>query len=276
MTIRSTLLLFVLLSCLISTGKAQTLDSRYLQSLANTDTFEVKNQKQNYYIYVKGPAQQEPDKRYPVIYLLDGGITFPMLSAHAHLLQALEELPELIIVGISYGTDDWRQGNARSHDFTLPSENENRKHWGGATEFARFLTQKLIPLIAQKYPTDEAKRLLFGNSLGGQFGLYLATYRPELFYGIIANNPAIHTNTERFLKLPESLSFKGRVKLFVGAAEHDAARFTAPRKIWQSYWHENSHPNWQLHIQPMPGHSHVSSIPDAFRQGVAWILSTES
>jgi len=32
-----------------------------------------------------------------------------------------EEIPEAILVGISYGTDDWQQGNLRSTDFTAPS-----------------------------------------------------------------------------------------------------------------------------------------------------------
>lgn len=276
MSVRDNILLVIALFCITFVAGANPLDSRYLQSLANTEHFKIHNHQQTYHIYVQVPEHREDKtKRFPVVYLLDGGITFPMLSAHAHLLQALNELPEMIIVGISYGTNDWRKGNARSHDYTLPSNDKDRTHWGGAVAFTDFLAQTLLPHVGKNYPTDESKRILFGNSLGGQFGLYIATFKPELFHGIIASNPAIHTNTERFVQLPEPGLANKKLQLFVALAEHDAERFKKPFKLWQTFWQSNTHPNWQIQIQQMPGHSHVSSIPDAFRQGVQWILPTD-
>ena len=95
-------------------------------------TLERQDNGKSYHLVVRAPQTTEKTKNetYPVVYLLDAGITFPMLASYYHLLNLLGELPDVIIVGISYGTDDWRKGNNRSVDFTASSK--ERDHWGGA------------------------------------------------------------------------------------------------------------------------------------------------
>lgn len=235
---------------------------------------ERPDNKKVYHLYVRQPEpeQNTSAKQYPVVYLLDGGITFPLLSSYYHLLHALEDLPDTIIVGISYGTGDWKLGNNRSVDFTAPSK--QREHWGGAEKFLSYLQEQIFPAVESKFPVNKQKRILFGNSLGGQFGLYVANHSPQTFYGVIASNPAIHTNTEFYLK-PIGPGIKGKTRLFIARAENDAQRFAEPLDKWVKHWGKQSRPPWEVKIQTIPNHGHVSSIPDAFRQGMHWFLTAK-
>lgn len=253
-------------------AKEEGFDAAYLQSINNATTIsmQAKGSEQKYHLYVRLPDNLEEGKRYPTVYLLDGGLTFPMLSPYYFLLSFLDELPDVILVGISYGSDDWRKGNNRSHDFTLPAA--GRDHWGGAPAFSQFLQSQLIPRIEQDFPADPDKRILFGSSLGGQFGLYTATFNPGVFYAILANNPAIHENTHKYLDVSQLQKSEFNTRLYIGQAEFDGERFKKPMARWLTRWQKTPQAGWDLKVQPMANHNHVSSIPDTFRLGLKWVL----
>jgi Putative esterase len=78
---------------------ADRLDS--LHALNDTDYFvhQSPGLGRPFHIYVKVP--KNPDRgtaKLPVVYLLDGGETFPILAAYAHYLTFAEEMPEAMIV----------------------------------------------------------------------------------------------------------------------------------------------------------------------------------
>ncbi len=223
----------------------------------------------DYHIYVHVPRQAaEQAKKLPVVYLLDGGNTFPMLAPYARYLSWPGDIPPVIMVGISYGTDDWRQGNKRSTDYTLPAK--DRDDYGGAKKFHQFLSTELIPMIERNYPADPQQRLLFGHSLGGQFALYCAMFQPQTFSGLIASNPAIHRNTALFLVTPEATDEQPR--LFIMQADQDDEAYRLPRQKWLAYWQDKPH-HWQQQVMTIKGHNHMSSVPAAFRQGMKWLTT---
>lgn len=247
-------------------------DLDQLTALQNTDYKLLHSNVLNhdYHIYIKVPAEADVDKgkTWPVVYLLDGGHTFPMLSPYADYLLVAKELPPVIWVAISYGTDDWRLGNKRSTDFTLPAK--DREHYGGAEDFHRFLSKELFPWVEGKYPADPKQRVLFGHSMGGQFALYCAMFQPQTFAGIIASNPAIHRNVEAFLV--EQTPTKIQPKLFIMQAENDDEIYQQSRQQWLAHWKDQPR-NWQQHVITAWGHNHMSSVPTAFRQGMLWLFS---
>ena len=69
----------------------------------------------------------------------------------------------------------------------------------GIGDISYHLFEELIPLIESAYPSDDQQRIIFGQSLGGQFVLYTALTDPALFHGHIASNPALHRNLDFFL-----------------------------------------------------------------------------
>ncbi len=245
-----------------------------LRSIAGTKQHKlfVKQLDQTYYLHVRLPAA-EFEGKLPVVYLLDGGIHYATLSSYYHTLALLGDLPPMIIVGINYGTDDWRKGNNRGRDFTAPSPDADRKHWGGANAFIQVLSRDVLPFIEANYPADPNKRVLMGTSLGGQFGIYVASHRPGLFHAILANNPAIHTNTQFYISRLEKLQTRNPLKLFIGMAGNDAQRFVRPRQQWLAALAKLEAPPWHLELRPIPGHTHLSSATEVFRQGLMWVFA---
>jgi predicted alpha/beta superfamily hydrolase len=210
------------------------------------------------------------DTDYPTVYVLDGGELYPVLKAYSGYLQDGKEAPALILVGISYGTSDWENGNDRSHDYTAPTD--EREHWGGAADFQTFLSDELMPFIEENYRSRSDRRVVFGQSLGGQFVLFTAQTSPDLFWGHIASNPALHRNLPLFLSMhPESPETESH--LFVGSASNDDPRFREPALKWIEHWSEQRQKPWRLHVETLEGHNHFSAPPASFRYGIRWLFS---
>lgn len=210
---------------------------------------------------------------YPAVYLLDGGELFPMLAAYYRYLRWGEEIPDLILVAISYGSSDFASGNQRSHDYTAPSN--EREYWGGAARFQEFLGTEVIPFVESRYRADPARRILFGQSLGGQFVLYTAQTDPDLFWGHIASNPALHRNLDFFLaQRPPPGPVASH--LFAGSGTEDDPGFRGPFAAWSAHWLQAKDLPWALEVRDLPGHSHFSAPPAAFREGLRWLFSTDT
>ena len=226
--IRELRLMFAVLALLAAAGSgAEPLALPGMQGLGEVEHHRIQSEESGhaYHVLVRLPGT-EGTGPLPVVYLLDAGITFPLLGAYYRYLSLSGELPPLMIVGISYGNHDWRQGNFRATDFTAPAA--DRDHYGGAARFGRFLEHELFPLIEDRYLADPARRVIFGQSLGGQFVVYAASFAPGLFWGHIASNPALHRNLDFFTGSAQPASREAPTRLFVGSASDDAERFRAP------------------------------------------------
>ncbi|KAA3658609.1 MAG: alpha/beta hydrolase [Calditrichaeota bacterium] len=252
---------------------SQQQNFEFLHGLRGTTYHQINYHalQQTYHIYVMAPEKIDNDQKLPTVYLLDAGITYPLLASYYNYLRLGEELPPLVIVGISYGTNDWQKGNMRSRDFTAHAA--DRSFWGGAPDFAEFLSAALFPLIEDNYPSEAAKRIIFGQSLGGQFALYAAQAKPNLFFGHIASNPALHRNLDFFLETkPVTENQKKISRVFVSSGSEDDTRFREPLLKWIQFWHHQQNPPWLLKTVTLEGHGHFSAAPIAFRNGLRWIL----
>lgn len=269
--------LFSVIGALAAVGagsQVQSAEIAGMQGLGDTRHHVVTSQvlEKRFHILVGLPEEYDPngDTDYPTVYVLDGGELYPLLTAYSGYLEAGKEAPPLILVGISYGTSDWQNGNDRSHDYTAPTD--EREHWGGASQFQKFLSFELLPLIEGQYRARADRRVIFGQSLGGQFVLYTAQTRPDLFWGHIASNPALHRNLPLFLSMHPELPDK-ESHLFVGSASNDDPRFREPAVTWIEYWSEQAEKPWHLRIETLEGHNHFSAPPASFRRAIRWLFT---
>ena len=266
---------FFVLMFSVATSMADNLDTQLLQSLGEVKYHELESTqlKRSFHVFVDLPENYtDSDQSYPTIYLLDGGNTFPLMAAYHHYLRFGDETPRAILVGISYGADTFKEGNWRSTDYTAPSE--EREFWGGAAIFQKVLQDELLPLIESVYRADPARRIIFGHSVGGQFVLFNAVTKPELFSGHIASNPALHRNLPFFLNwqgendMPVQIS-----KVFVSSGEFDDPVFREPTLEWIAHWQAITPRPWFLEARTLAGQTHLSATPEAFRQGMDWLFS---
>ncbi|MGI9220284.1 MAG: alpha/beta hydrolase [Woeseiaceae bacterium] len=270
-------ILTVLFSCLCISGvaAAETVSINGLHGLDESRYHRIESEEigRGYHVVVGLPAgyDESGDTTYPTIYILDGGVLYPLLKGYYNYLRHSEEAPAAILVAISYGASDFADGNMRSNDYTAPTD--EREFWGGAEAFQSFLQNDLIPFIEKEYRSAPAQRVIFGQSIGGQFVLFTAQTQPDLFWGHIASNPALHRNLPFFLELhADAGSSSGQSRLYVGSGSHDDPTFRVPALEWIEHWTNQPDLPWALRAETLQSHTHFSIPPASFRQGLKWIF----
>ncbi len=263
----------VLIGLLANAAAADEGPLSKLQSIGNAKHHEVVVDElgRSFHVIVNVPSDYDASERkeYPTVYLLDGGVTFPMLAGYYGYLRNQGDVPDLIIVGISYASNNFETGNFRGTDYTAPSD--ERAHYGGAGKFQEVLERQILPMVEANYRSNPNKRIIFGQSIGGQFVLYSAMTKPGLFWGHIASNPALHRNLDFFLQ-PLVNSKRTKSKLYVASASDDERRFRVPAVAWIEHWSRQKKTPWRLNALTIDGYGHFSLITESFRRGLVWIF----
>ena len=227
-----------------------------------------------YHIYVRYPEgyEQDPEREYPVIYLLDGDSLFPILAANHMFLHYDDKIPEAIVVGIAYGGFD-PSINWRDVDFSTKTTEWNRG--GGAENFHHFLEQELLPTVESRYRIDATRRVLYGQSRGGFMVLYSAFNHPDLFWGRITSNPSLLPDKEQFYVEPAQ-AHRDNLILIVTSATEDRYRENRERALeWQEHWAARGDTPWSIHFKEIEGGTHAANSADTYRFGLRQLFKRE-
>ena len=155
-------------------------------------------------VYVPPGYEEEPERRYPVLYMQDGqnlfdgrtsfirDRTWEMREQADEVIEAGEVEP-LIIVGI-YNT-----GDRRLAEYT--HERDWQRGGGEAAKYGRLLTEDLMPWIAGQYRVrnDRASTGVGGSSLGGLVTLYLGLRHAHNFGKLAVLSPSVWWNHKSIL-----------------------------------------------------------------------------
>jgi predicted alpha/beta superfamily hydrolase len=146
---------------------------------------------QGYHLFVQVPyGYERSNAPYPVVYLLDGDQFFGIVTDVVRLLQHAKEVPDLIVVGVGYGTDAVEHFVKRIRDYS-PSRIEKYPDSGGAAQFLQFLVEEIVPFIDTNYRTDPSANTLIGASISGLFALYTLFRLPNPFRQYVISSPSI-------------------------------------------------------------------------------------
>lgn len=96
----------------------------------------------------------------------------------------------VLYVGIGY-QDGVDVQEARTRDYTIPSEDEEFADGGGAENFYQFITSCVQPWIETQYCIDTNRQTLSGHSHGGHFVLFTVFSHPAAFQNYVAASPSI-------------------------------------------------------------------------------------
>src|SRR5690606_12970502 len=119
-------------------------------------------------LHIQLPSGYENStKKYPVVYLMDSQWDFPLVSAIYGEQYFDGFIPELILVGVTWGKGE----TLRARDDT-PTSVAGETTTGGADKFLDFMKEELFPFVESNYRADPEHRSLMGCSLGGLFTLY--------------------------------------------------------------------------------------------------------
>ena len=173
----------------------------------------VLNEDREYQVSLPASYEWSNPRRYPVLFVLDSESEFLHTAVDAAFLAKQDEIPELIVVGIT--------STVRVRDFTQTDWATAWVGGGGAANFRKFLSSEFIPLIERSYRTD-GFRILSGHSSSGQFALYSLTVEPNLFQGILVSSPSLNWDGRIPIRsLSEAVPLRSGVQNFVYFASSD-------------------------------------------------------
>lgn len=181
-------------------------------SLPDTIRFDMRSAAsgRTYRIFVAYPPGPAPERGWPVIYVTDANLAFPIAAAAARLNGTAGRAA--IVVGIGYPTDDpGRALSLRNRDLTpeTPVDGLPRRpgqpapspqDYGGSEAFYRFLVEELRPRIAASHPVDPSAQTLYGHSFGGLFTLGVMFRHPNAFDRYAISSPSIWWNHRAVLR----------------------------------------------------------------------------
>ncbi len=204
-------------------------------------------------VYLPPGYDQQPQRRYPILYLHDGQNLFDGATSYIpgmdwHVGQTADyciyegRVEPLIIVGI------YNAGKQRLREYT-PTRMP-RLGGGSANRYAKFLIEEVSPFLRHNYRVLEGMENtgIGGSSLGGLVSLFLGLRMPHVFGRIAALSPSVWWNQRVILRFADAAPVhpKPRVWLDIGTREgsrtvDDVERFrdVLLRKGWR--WDQDLH-----------------------------------
>ena len=219
-------------------------------------------------IYVRLPENYDPEgPAYPVVYLLDGDSLFPILGANHLFLHYDDGLPEAVVVGIAYGGFD-PSVNRRHIDFQSPGDGVPEGE-AGAEAFLAFLRDELMPQIEGQFHVDPERRVLFGQSRGGNLVLYSAVRDPDLFWARIASNPSLTPGLESVLA-DAGRSARDDLRVVVTSGTRDRPDLREEAALWVETWQARDVDErpWTVSLITIEGGTHAANAGDAYRRAM--------
>ena len=265
----------------VSTNLAQTItDADDKGSIYNTQVkkFQSISVEDDFYIYISLPQSYEAtDKHYPVLYILDGDMAYGMAASIARYLQFGGNIPELIIVGIGYGTLKKEEGNMRQRDYSPTEKSSKPGITGGAPDFLNFLTEELFPHIDSTYRTDKNDKAVFGYSMAGLFSLYTLFNKPGTFNRYIIGSPYLLWDNAVIFNEEERAAIRfteinTRIFISVGS-EESSEKYFNPIDELVTVIEDREYEGLILETKVFDGGTHLICPPEALTYGLISVYS---
>jgi predicted alpha/beta superfamily hydrolase len=268
--------------------------------LLNTEIQHITSKENsiNYKLYI-GLPEGYYDKenysyreKYPVLYVLDGDVDFPMVKNIADTMTNFGTTEPIIIVGIGYKGQELSSKNSktfwkkymfnRTRDY-VPSELTKDidlfmkervdgyqflpNHWQGE-KFKSFIEKELIEFINKKYRTSNQNALL-GHSLGGLFTTYMML-NSNNFDKYLILSPVIKIDS--VLKDLNKHKFKENTEAYftVGSLEFDEKGSMV--KDLQTFYSKLPKEKIKSKMKIIKNEDHISIVPIGVTKGLRFLF----
>lgn len=247
---RILLILYVL--CSINTYAQKTIEEVFSPKL-----------NENREITVGLPASylKNPDKKYPLLVLLDGDYLFDPFQGALSYGAYWDDLPEVIIVGVSQNKNDERTTDCTIDETTgLPDEKGNK--------FFEFIGMELVGYMQKKYRVAPFKMIAGHDTTAGFLNFFLYKEKP-LFDAYISMSPELATGMEEHLA-DRLNALDQNIFYYQSTADGDVKKMQDRIKVLDKSLSAIKKPSLNYRFDEFKGASHYSlvlhSIPDALYQ----------
>ncbi len=208
-------------------------------------------------IYLPNGYSVDDDKKYPVIYLLDGSRDEDFIHI-AGLVQFgsfswINMVEESIVVGI--------ENVDRKRDFCYPTTVEQDKidfpTTGGSAGFIQFIEEELQPYIDKAYKTKDEKTII-GQSLGGLLATEILAKKPDLFDKYIIVSPSLWWDNQSLLNL-EFQSYTAEKSIYITVGEEGKIMKSVAKKLYKKL-KKSDHPTKLLEYNFLKEQDHGDAL----------------
>lgn len=173
----------------------------------------------------------QPDRRWPLVVLADGGRAFPHLSCIGRRLAREGEIHDPVIVGLSYAAGEDLE-NSRRRDYTPVPRAGSHLTYGGAAPYQAYLRDIVLPHVEAEFRADPDQRIFWGHSYGGLLGAHILFTDPGMFRTYLLGSPSFWYENGAIYAFEGAWAARNnnldaRVLLYVGGQEvsrYDPAR----------------------------------------------------
>lgn len=213
-------------------------------------------------ITIRLPKSYNTDtsKKYPLIILLDGDYLFDPFYGLANYASYWDDIPEVIIVGISQNKNGERERDSFYNDSSgLPDDT-------GAS-FYDFIGTELLPYIDKKYRTAPFK-IIAGHDITASFLNFFLYKDIPLFNAYISLSPDLALKmTERVpLRLKALQTLQQPLFYYLATADNDVKKFQENSKVLNESIKTIDNPILNYRFKEFGGTHYsfvLSAIPDA-------------
>lgn len=222
----------------------------------------ILNEERTVLVSVPFSYRSKPDKRYPVLYILDGTEYFLLWGQLSCAMDV--DLPHCIVVAI--------KNVDRIRDMTRVNTGKPWPTSGGMNKFMDFIGEELIPFIDNNYRTT-GYRILFGKSAAGQFTIMTMLHRPEFFDAFIARSPMFGTDFDYIVDKTHKLFVNSKSfnkNLYITYGENDYPGVTIYAQKYKCILDGLATAGLKYHFEVAKdkGHAYFSCL----NSGLIWIF----
>mgnify|MGYP003510213743 FL=1 len=228
---------------------------------------------QEYELHILLPgSHKNSNKKYPVVYVMDSQWDFPLVKSIYGQQYYDGFIPEVIIVGVTWGGEKPNADSLRARDYT-PTNEARQIQSGGADKFIQFMKDELFPFIESNYKADNKNRTLMGCSLGGLITLYAMFTHTEMFTGYAAASPAIGWDREVLYKYENQfdatkLNKPNRLYLTVGDVERNSNSFVK----FSNYIRDKKYTKVTIRSKVLENTGHSGTKSETYNRGLQFIF----
>ena len=174
---------------------SQNLDSLNISRINDTILSKYLNEKRPIEIQLPRSYDASPDKKYPLIVVLDGDYMFNIVAGSVDYLSYWGDIPENLIVGI-------HQKETRFKDSSV-LDNITHTPITSTASFYDFIVNEVIPYFSKNYRISNF-RVILGQERTANFANFFLLKKNPVFQAVISISPKMSKNMNSYLS--ENLS----------------------------------------------------------------------
>lgn len=205
------ILKFIIFILFFNLSYSQNIDSLYTKRINDTILSKILNQKRSIDIQLPRSYDNDLEKKYPLMIVLDGDYMFNLVSGSVDYLSYWGDIPENIVVGIN-------QINSRFQD-TSVLDNISALPISSTALFFDFISNELIDYLEKEYRISEFK-IIIGHERTANFANFFVLKKKPRIRGIISISPKLSSQMNNFL-LNNLAQTKSKISYVISTSKND-------------------------------------------------------